>query len=457
MKKFIFFSPSNIPQTKDSKTDGGGLRVWGLAKGLSKKNIKITIAIPQKNKIINKNPHKNIKVINWNINNVVKLINQHDSFYLIYPHTDIARIIYEKAPKDKPMIVDCYVPMYIESLVYDIPKNAQYLNNHLTKINEWNLSFLRGDYFLCANKPQFHLYHGILSAAGRINPVTKINDLLSITPFGIDKIKTDKKQKNPYKKFNLNKNDKIILWFGGIYPWFNITPLLKTMKEFKKSNNNLKLFIVGGKNPFVKVKSFTKLYDNAVKFAKDNNMLNKNIFFIDWIVYSERFNYYNNADLIVNLHKRDIESNYSWRTRLVDFVSSTTPLLTSGGDEVTRILNKLQAAIILKDNSSLTIKNELLKYFKLSDQKKIEIGQNMEKAQKHFYWSNIVKELEKFIKNNKIASDRNLKIKKSIKTTTFHAKKPTIASDIKNGIITFKEQGLKRFFEKLIIYIKKKF
>ena len=67
-----------------------------------------------------------------------------------------------------PTVIDLYDPFIIENLHYYAERGAEvFTHDHATLMN----SLLRGDFFLCASEAQRLFYLGMMTAAGRLNPI----------------------------------------------------------------------------------------------------------------------------------------------------------------------------------------------------------------------------------------------------------------------------------------------
>ncbi len=146
----------------------------------------------------------------------------------------------------------------------------------------------------------------------------------------------------------------MVLWFGGLYPWFRVEELLEAMLELSK-NPSIKFVFVGGKNPFNPNPDFFKQYDKTVAFAAQHNLTDKSVFFVDWVDYDTRVNWYAGADFVISLNQPGEENRYSWRTRVMDYVWGELAILTNGGDPLSEDLISAGAAIRLPDLSGKAI------------------------------------------------------------------------------------------------------
>ncbi len=306
------------------------MRAWGLATGLRDNGHSVTVGIfdefKQDRKI-----HDGVKLYNWKLDDDFKTyINTFDTVIVGYNMGDPSVFIAENLSHHITLVLDCYVPIYIEISARNSDDKAGELNGYLYEINRFNKVLQRGDFFLCANEPQKHMYMGILGSLGVINPYTYSQKRLLVVPFGVDdKPLTVAKGDNPYT--HANKDDFVLLWFGGLYPWFNFKPLIEAVKQLS-IQPNFKFYLVGGKNPYNGHPDFSKQYDYVIAEFKKLGLLGTKVFTVDWIDFDERIRWYQHADLVISINSPGEENVYSWRTRVMDYLWGELPMLTNGGD-----------------------------------------------------------------------------------------------------------------------------
>lgn len=394
--KVLIVSWSPVPTPKYQKIEGSGQRFFGLATGLRKNGIKdITIAVGTIYPL-DINEVSGIKLINYDFNDVfVAKLAEYDTVIFNYAIHG-SGFIAENVPKNTQVIVDAYAPSYIESLARD-PEDliGTYVGNLAAVKTVFNKVLPRGDYFLYANNAQEKFYTGVLSTLGIINQFSYHTKRLLCVPFGIDSSDQKQMHDNPYTDYGVKKEDFVLLWFGGLYPWFDITKILNTLKNNK--NKRIKFVIVGGNNPQNQHPDFIKHYHNTVDYIKNNNLEDQTIL-IDWVDYATRRKYYEHADVIISLNNESKENVYSWRTRVMDYVGSKTPLITNGGDPLSDELVEVGAAFKVDDKDETSIRNAIESL--VTDKSKLaEASKNMQKLQPKYYWENVTKELAENIKN----------------------------------------------------------
>lgn len=403
--KCLILTNGPVP-TKESKiVEGGGLRAWGLATGLFKNGVDVTIAANgafntgYKGQIYN-----GIKLIEFIDGNELKiLINQFDSVIVSYSWADIAQLVAENIEETKLLILDVYVPIYVEVAARDSKDKEFEFDGHIRSLPYYNRALLRGDYFLCAHDTQKTFYTGVLSALGRINPISYRNDLIDIVPYGIPEEKPISKQ-SPFKGKVVAEDDIVIMWFGGLYPWFDSKGLIDSIERLNKKDSRIKLLVVGGKNPFNNNPDFVKQYEEITKYTKDKNLENTVVFFEDWVPFNERFDWYNTADYVISINKSGEENKYAWRTRVMDYIGGELPMLTNGGDPLSDELIEKKCAV--RVNLNKTDEFEKIVFDLINNKTKREnLVKNIKALKSKYYWNNITKELSKFLLNDQRAVD----------------------------------------------------
>jgi glycosyltransferase involved in cell wall biosynthesis len=398
MKTCLVVTYGPVPTPEYQTIEGGGMRAWGLAKGLQNNRISVTVAVnnsfPQKIK-----SHEGINLVNWGQDRRFSdLINSYDAVIVSYAMGSDSVFIADNINDSVQLILDVYVPIYIEISARESKDMDSEYRNYMQDIIRFNRVLRRGDYFLCANEIQKTFYTGVLSAMGIINPKTYKDHRILVVPFGIHNIPAVA-TRNPYLDMGIKPTDFTVLWFGGLYPWFRVQELLDAVLK-RSTSNNFKFVLVGGKNPFNSNPDFIKQYDAAYNFAKEHKLLGKSVHFVDWVDFEDRINWFKHASVVISLNSPGEENNFSWRTRVMDFVWGELAIVTNGGDPLSEELLLKGAAIRLDRLSDSSI-TKCLKMLQ-ENTKLLEDTRNHLKKLKHsFYWDNITKPVAEIISLNK--------------------------------------------------------
>ena len=398
MKKILIISNGPIPAPEIKNVEGGGLRAWGLANGLqsnSKDKYEVEVSYNQVFKQDNFTDKLNsIKISTWEISTLAEKIQEFDSVLVSYNAGDITQTVVDNIRQDQQLILDGYVPIHIEMSA----RNSDNLDREYDAFNFenkiWTKALRRGDVLLCANEAQKKFYTGVMAQVGRINPITYGDeDLIQIVPYGIYREKAIAKH-DPVSKLVKNKKAFKLLWFGGIYPWFDLTNLLEAVKNANKTTP-IELIMVGVKNPFNQHPDFIKRYEEVMNYIKNNNM-DEIVHITDWVKFEDRAEWYLGSDAVILINNIGMENTLAWRTRLVDYVWAELPIVTNGGDPMSDILEANKAVYILPDLDAKTIEKEIIKISKDKETLK-QVSANLSKVRKLFYWDKVTENLSKLI------------------------------------------------------------
>ena len=409
MKKILIISNGPVPAPEIKNVEGGGLRAWGLANGLqnnSKDKYEVEVSYNQVFKQDNFTDELNgIKISTWEISTLADKIQEFDSVLVSYNAGDITQTVVDNIRQDQQLILDGYVPIHIEMSA----RNSDNLDREYDAFNFenkiWTKALRRGDILLCANESQKKFYTGVMAQVGRINPITYGDeDLIQIVPYGIYREKAVAKH-DPVSKLVKNKKAFKLLWFGGIYPWFDLTNLLEAVKNANKTTP-IELIMVGVKNPFNQHPDFIKRYEEVMDYIKNNNM-DEIVHVTDWVKFEDRAEWYLGSDAVVLINNIGMENTLAWRTRLVDYVWADLPIVTNGGDPMSDILEANKAVYILPDLDAKTIEKEIIKISKDKETLK-QVSTNLSKVRRLFYWDKVTENLSKLISKGYKPADAGL-------------------------------------------------
>jgi len=389
-KTCLLISYGPVPTPESQLIEGTGMRYWGLATGLKANGVDVTVGVhhsfPQ-----NLSEHEGIKLLNWQLDDkFIELINSFDSVVVSYCAGEPSEFIAKNINDNIQLILDAYVPIYIEVSARDSDDITTEYMNYMTGIEGFNKVLRRGDFFLSANPAQDMFYSGVLSALGIINPHSYRQNRILTTPFGIHRTPINSKN-NPYTSLGIKDDDFVVLWFGGIYPWFHIQEYLDAIKDLSK-DKKIKFVFVGGKNPFNPNPDLSRQYDAAVAFAKQSKLIDEQVFFVDWVDFDSRIDWFYHADTVISLNQPGDENKFSWRTRVMDFVWGEVAIITNGTDPLSE---ELIAGSAAKRIDSLTKEDISLAILSLKDHptKLHELKKNILAIKEKYYWDVTTKTL----------------------------------------------------------------
>lgn len=341
-KKVLVISYNTFPVEGVQNVEGTGLRYWRIACGLKNAGLQVDLAVLDKNKP-NIDEYDGIKIrsFSFNYEELDQLLSNYDVIIFSYAFGQLTKEIIDRSPENAILITDAISPYYVESLTKskDSLQDSEIMRFYKDQVEYCNYALVNSDYIMVAAEKQKELYTGVLAGMGLLDEFEANRFILTPAYPELNN-----------RVVNKTNNSKInILWFGGMYPWFDPENLLEIFSS-GKLKKLATLTIVGGSNPFYKKtnKRFNGIFYEFKKRADNLGLTNNSIFFKDWVGYDERIDIFNSTDLAISINADNLENEYSFRLRLADMVSNGVPVVTNGGDPLGEEL--AQRGLVLKFN-----------------------------------------------------------------------------------------------------------
>jgi hypothetical protein len=327
----------------------------------------------------------------------------------------LAMAVFEVIRNSKKIIVaDLYDPMHLEQLeqARELPE-ANWSQQFEQARSVMNEQLTRADYFLCASDRQRHFYLGQLMALGRINTKTYANDpdlerLIAIVPFGLQPEKPQ--HIRPVVKDvipGIESSHKLLLWSGGLYNWFDPVSLIEAVAIVHKRRGGVHLYFQGTKHPHPGVPEMAIVRESR-EAAFRLGVLDVCVHFNEsWVDFDDRQNYLIEADAGVSTHHAHIETTYSFRTRILDYLWAGLPMVVTEGDHFGDLVRSEGLGIAVEahdvDGLAEAIEKVLFdtEFARLAREK-------IESLRQEYTWQTVLSPLMDFIDRPYPAADRDL-------------------------------------------------
>ncbi|HEY5148456.1 MAG TPA: glycosyltransferase [Mycobacterium sp.] len=313
---------------------------------------------------------------------------------------------------EKVIVVDLYDPIHLEQLeqakekgptkwAYEVESATKVLNQQLE----------RGDFFLCASERQRHFWLGQLAGLGRLNPLTysadsSMNRLLAVVPFGLpslEPVRTAPALRGVVP--GIGADDKIIIWGGGIYNWFDPLSLITAVDLLSRTHPNVRLFFLGMGHPNPAVPEM-QMAVRARELSGTLGLTGKQVFFNeDWVPYAERQNYLLDADVGVSTHFEHIETTFSFRTRILDYLWTRLPIVTTRGDGFGDLVSAEGLGVAVRESDPQALA-DALEQMLYDDRAGARARANVGRVRQEFTWDKALAPLIEFCRDPRPAPDR---------------------------------------------------
>jgi glycosyltransferase involved in cell wall biosynthesis len=263
---------------------------------------------------------------------------------------------------DVPVVVDAYDPFHLEQLEQTRGSaEADRLRVVRDTVRALNDQLGRADLVLCASARQRSLWLGHLAALGRVNPLTydaspELAGLVAVVPFGTSvpdrTAVADRGAVVGAAVPGLAPEDVLIVWGGGIYPWFDTAVLVEAMARLAASHPRLKLLFLGTRHPLQPDTDSPEVAALRAR-AAEAGVLDRTVFLQPgWVPYDERHAWLGGADAGVSTHHPHLETEFSYRTRVVDYLAAGLPVVTTDGDAMADLVRATGCGVVVPPHDS---------------------------------------------------------------------------------------------------------
>lgn len=317
---------------------GPAIRCWELARQLS---AVCDVTITSKLEV--GRHHPDFVVTSFNRSNA-QLLEQARQADVLVMQGWVLRLCPELSELGKYLVVDLYDPFIFEHYPHFETMGArrdETFKDFLAVLDE---QMLLGDYFLCANERQRDMWFGRFCALGRLTPDLFAQDpsmkrLIGLVPFGLpDEVPTSPNRVLRGVVPGINEDDFVLLWGGGVWNWFDPLTVIRAVAELSLSRADIKLYFMGVKHPNPEIPEMA-MTTRAIDLARELGVLDRFVFFNHgWVSYEERQAYLVEVDAGVSSHMDSIETRFSFRTRVLDYLWAGLPILTTEGDGMAELV-----------------------------------------------------------------------------------------------------------------------
>jgi glycosyltransferase involved in cell wall biosynthesis len=249
------------------------------------------------------------------------------------------------------IVYDLYDPLPLDILEAQASssRERQLLWNTVA-LDQFIEALYTGHHFICGGKRQRDLYLGALLASRLITPAAYAADpsfrtFIDRVPFGIP---SEAPQRvggaGPRTRFPaLGEDAQIVLWNGGIWNWLDpVTAVAATVKAAERNPRVRLVFMRAGLGDGPENREARAAHELARRLGA----LDRLVFFNDAVVsYADRATWLMDADCMISTNLDHLESNFSFRTRLLDCFWVGVPAVCTGGDELSELIEATDAGV----------------------------------------------------------------------------------------------------------------
>ncbi len=315
------------------------------------------------------------------------------------------------AKTDKVLVVDLYDPMHLEQLEQTRGRAQGGRDRDLTStVGVLNDQLLRGDFFLCANEPQRHFWLGQLAALGRINartydPDPSLRELMAVVPFGLPST-PPVRSSSPIRDSSRHRHRQPGDPLGGRHlrlarPAHAGARCCRAVGAARRRTAVLPRHDAPQSRTFPRCVPTVRSQDLAAELG----LTGKFVFFNDgWVEFDQRQDYLLDADVGVSTHFDHIETTFSFRTRILDYLWAGLPVVVTEGDSFATVVRDRGIGVVVPAGDPAALADALEKC--LYDE---ELAASCRAAAREvaveYTWDEVLAPLVEFVRSPRRASD----------------------------------------------------
>lgn len=316
------------------------------------------------------------------------------------------------AASDAVVVVDLYDPYHLEALELsrDLPPGdrSAIVHNATAVLNQ---AMRRGDAFLAASGKQRDFWLGALASLGRLNPLTYDEDetltaRVMLAPFGIDAEAPAAGEPQLRGVLpGVGPDDTVLVWGGGLYNWFDPLTLVRAVDVVARSRDDVRLvFMGGGGHPNPRLPA-QRTAAATLALSDELGLTGRHVIWgTGWVPFERRGSFLLEADIGVSTHLDHVETAFSFRTRILDYLWAGLPVVGTAGDVLAARLTETGAGIAVPPGDVGALADALTAFVTDADRRSAAAGASRELA-RQLTWDAVLAPLLAFCRAPKRAPD----------------------------------------------------
>ncbi len=195
------------------------------------------------------------------------------------------------------------------------------------------------------------------------------------------------------REHGLSREDFIVVWPGGVWDWLD--PL--TAVEAIGLLPDVKLLFPGLQHPSPEIAANMTVPAAVTRRATELGLLGTQVIAGEWVPYLERARYLLGADLAVSLNHDTLESRFAIRSRLLDCIWASLPVVATEGDAIVEHMVAHGVASTVPADEPAALAEAILAWrrrLRSGD----ELGSRFAALAPRYYWSNVCQPLINYLR-----------------------------------------------------------
>ncbi len=332
---------------------GPGIRYFNLARVLAP-HVQLTLAIPDTSPPDALAGEFAFEVVRYTSQQWPSLAAAAAQAEVIIFPSDLASEMPELSEVPACLVIDGYDPLLAEWLFVQShePLEVQQAQWH-ERMRLLTRQYLVGDFYLCASERQRDWWLGLLEAHGRISPRTfrqdpTLRSLIDVVPFGLPSAAPRHAQ--PVIKGvwdGIGVDDKLVLWGGGLWPWLDPLTAIRAIDQVRHQRHKVRLVFPGTRHPNPILAGLVTYTQVAKDLAATRGLLDRHVFFGDWLPYEDWPGVLLESDVALSLHTDTLEARLAFRSRILEYIWAGLPTVATQGDATSDRIAQMDLGVVV--------------------------------------------------------------------------------------------------------------
>lgn len=153
----------------------------------------------------------------------------------------------------------------------------------------------------------------------------------------------------------IGADDEVLIWNGGILGWYDPLTLIRAVGRLAPSHPRLRLLFLGTAYPVAGFDPGGTL-GAAYALAESLGLLGSAVIFNDgWLDYDDSGRAVLEANIGVSTYYDNLETHFSFRTRLVDFLWAAVPIVCTHGDVIAALVEERGLGLVVPEQDEVAL------------------------------------------------------------------------------------------------------
>lgn len=305
-------------------------------------------------------------------------------------------------------VADLYNPLMIEMLEALADAGAsreQSLTRRLTRTVFAQCA--AADFVICASERQRDLWLGGMGLSGLIDLESYRHDrtyrtLVDVVPFGVPE-RPPVHRRSVLKGVwpGIGSDDRVLIWGGGIWRWLDAVTPMRAVERLAAEGRRVHLFFLGVERPGADRHVIPSGAEQALAYARQRGLEGTFVHFNhDWVPYADRESFLLEADIGISAHHDHLETRFSFRTRVLDYLWAGLPMVLTRGDSMAELVERraLGATVAPEDGEGFAAAcAELLE----DDDARARTAARVRETASSFRWEEVARPLVDYCVNHR--------------------------------------------------------